>query len=161
MERILVFSDTHGSTFIMQKLLDSPPAGLTSVFHLGDGSEEAELLMQKYPQYAYIGIKGNCDFYDRQHRETVFTERGEVKFMLTHGHVYGVKSSLDMAAINAAAEDATVVLYGHTHIQDDRVVKTAIGNVRTVNPGTARMAEYALITVDDGAVTVELKKYGV
>ena len=161
MERILVFSDSHGSIFVMEKLMISPPEGLAAVFHLGDGSEESELLMQKYPQYAYIGVKGNCDFYDRRHRETVFTERSGVKFMLTHGHAYGVKSSLDMAAINAAAEDASVVLYGHTHTQDDRIIKTAIGNVRTVNPGSARMAEYAIITVDDGEVTVELKKYGV
>lgn len=161
MERILVFSDTHGSTFVMEKLLESPPGGLTTVFHLGDGSEEAEYLMQKYPRYAYIGVKGNCDFFDRQHKETAFIHLGSVKIMLTHGHVYGVKSSLDTAAINAAAEDAALLLYGHTHLQDDRVVKTAVGNVRAVNPGTARMAEYAIITVDGERLTVELKKYGV
>ena len=161
MEKILVFSDSHGSTFIMEKLLESPPAGLTAVFHLGDGSEESESLMQKYPQYAYIGIKGNCDFYDRDHRETVYTERGELKLMLTHGHLYGVKSSLDNVAITAAAEDVNIVLYGHTHRADDRIVKTAIGNVRVVNPGSARMAEYAIVTIDDGEVTVVLKKYEV
>ena len=161
MERILVFSDTHGSTFIMEKLLESPPSGLTTVFHLGDGSDEAEYLMQKYPQYAYIGIKGNCDFFDRQHRETAFIHLGGVKFMLTHGHVYGVKSSLDTAAVNGAAEDATLLLYGHTHLQDDRIIKTAVGNVRAVNPGTARMAEYAIVTIDGERITVELKKYGV
>lgn len=80
--------------------------------------------------------------------------------MLTHGHAYGVKSSLDGAAVSAAAEDAAVLLYGHTHIADDRMVRTAVGDVRAVNPGSARMAEYALITVEDGEVTVELKKYG-
>lgn len=159
-EKILVFSDSHGSTLVMKSLLESPPDGLTAVFHLGDGSEEAELLMRKYPMYAYIGVRGNCDILDRSRKETVFTERGGVKFMLTHGHAYGVKSSLDGAAIAAAAEDATVLLYGHTHIADDRTVKTAVGNVRAVNPGSARMAEYALITVEDGEVTVELKKYG-
>ncbi len=143
----------------MERLLASPPEGLTAVFHLGDGSEETESLMQKYPIYAYIGVRGNCDFFDRDRAETVYTERGGVRFMLTHGHPYGVKSSLDNAAITAAAEGAQVLLYGHTHIADDRAVKTAVGDVRAVNPGSVRMAEYALLTVSDGQVTVELKKY--
>lgn len=159
-EKILVFSDSHGSTFVMEAVLKSPPQGLTAVFHLGDGSEDGERIMQKYPQYAYIGVRGNCDMLDRCRKETVITERGGVRFMLTHGHAYGVKSSLDGAAVSAAAEDATVLLYGHTHTADDRVVRTAVGNVRAVNPGSARMAEYALITVDDGKVTVELRRHG-
>lgn len=158
-EIILVFSDSHGSTLVMERLLASPPEGLTAVFHLGDGSKEAEALMRKYPMYAYIGVRGNCDFSDRERAETVYTERGGVRFMLTHGHPYGVKSSLANAAITAAAEDAEVLLYGHTHIADDRTVKTAVGDVRAVNPGSVRMAEYALITVTDGRVSVELRKY--
>ncbi len=158
-EKILVFSDSHGSTFIMSRLLENPPKGLTAVFHLGDGSEEAYKLMEKYPMYAYIGVRGNCDFTDRDRKETVYTERGGVRFMLTHGHAYGVKSSLSGAAISAAAEDCGVLLYGHTHIADDRTVKTAVGNVRAVNPGSARMAEYALITVSRGEIDIELKTY--
>lgn len=159
-EKILVFSDSHGSTFVMDEVLKSPPRGLTAVFHLGDGSEEGERLMQKHPEYAYVGVRGNCDILDVRRKETVYTTRGGVRFMLTHGHAYGVKSSLDGAAITAAAEDASVLLYGHTHIADDRVVRTAVGDVRAVNPGSVRMAEYAVITVDDGEITVELKRHG-
>lgn len=154
-----MFSDSHGSAHVMQKLLLDPPAGLTAVFHLGDGSEEAKRLLDKYPMYAYIGIRGNCDFGDKSHKETVYTERGGVKFMLTHGHAYGVKSSADTACIAAAAEGAQVLLYGHTHIQDDRVIKTAVGDVRAINPGSARSAEYALITVADGKIKAELLRY--
>lgn len=158
-EKILVLSDTHGSKFVLERLLASPPEGLTAVFHLGDGSEETELVMRKYPMYAYIGVRGNCDIFDKDRKETVYTDRGGVRFMLTHGHAYGVKSSIGVAAVTAAAEDAQVLLYGHTHIADDRVVKTAVGDVRAVNPGSARSAEYGLITVCDGEITVELKKH--
>lgn len=158
-EKILVFSDSHGSSFVMKKLLENPPAGLTAVFHLGDGSEEAELLMRKYPMYAYIGVRGNCDFGDRKHTDVVYTERGGVKFMLTHGHAYGVKSSVDTACITADAEGAQMLLYGHTHIPDDRIIRCAVGDVRAVNPGSVRAAEYAVIEVTDGEVQVELKKY--
>ncbi len=159
-EKILVFSDSHGSTYIMSALMGNPPEGLTAVFHLGDGSEEAELLMDRYPMYAYIGVRGNSDLFDRKHKDTVYTERGGVKFMLTHGHAYGVKSSLEGAAVTAAAEDVDVLLYGHTHIASDKTVKTAVGDVRAVNPGCARAAEYGIITVIDGTISVELKKFG-
>ena len=159
LEKILVFSESHGSGYIMEKLLEDPPEGLTAVFFLGDGAEGSEGIMRKYPQYAYLGVKGNCDIYCRCRKETIITIRGGVCFMLTHGHEYGVKSSLDMAAITAAAEGATILLYGHTHIQNDRVIRTSIGEVRAVNPGSARNAEYAIITVNDGEVKIELKRY--
>ncbi len=158
-EKILVFSDSHGSTLVMKALLEDPPEGLSAVFHLGDGSDEASRLMEKYPMYAYIGVRGNCDFSDRSRRETVFTERGGVTFMLTHGHVYGVKSSLMNAVMKAVEGSADVLLYGHTHIAADEKFSGSFGTVRAVNPGSVRSAEYAVITVKDGTASVELKRY--
>jgi len=158
-EKILVFSDSHGSTFVMKALLDDPPDGLTAVFHLGDGFDEAYRLMEKYPMYAYIGIKGNCDAPGDGRHETVFTERGGVRFMLTHGHVYGVKSTLMSAVMKAVEGNADVLLYGHTHVADDESFEGSFGKIRAVNPGSVRMAEYAEITIDDGLVSVELKRY--
>ena len=159
MEKILVFSDSHGSTLVMKALLESPPDGLTAVFHLGDGSEETCRLMERYPMYAYIGVRGNCDHSDTERRETVFTERGGVLFMLTHGHPYGVKSSMMNAVMKAVEGGADVLLYGHTHIAADETFSGSFGSLRAVNPGSVRMAEYAIVTVDEGDVTVELKQY--
>lgn len=158
-EKILVFSDSHGSTLLMKTLLESPPEGLCAVFHLGDGAEEARRLMDKYPMYAFIGVKGNCDAPFSGSRETVFTERGGVKFMLTHGHEYGVKSSMMRAVMKAVEGNAEVLLYGHTHVADNESFCGSFGEVRAVNPGSARMMEYALITVEDGTVSAELKRY--
>jgi len=91
--------------------------------------------------------------------ESIITERGGIRFMLTHGHKYGVKSSLGYAAMTARNQGAKVLLYGHTHIADDSVIESADGAVRAVNPGSVRMCEYAVITVDNGEVTVELMRY--
>ncbi|MBE6708822.1 MAG: metallophosphoesterase [Ruminococcaceae bacterium] len=159
MEKILVVSDTHGSTYVLKALLEAPPEGLCAVFHLGDGSEESRRLMEKYPMYAYIGVKGNCDTGDTVSRDTVMTERGGVRFMLTHGHMYGVKASLMNAVVKAMEGGADVLLYGHTHIADDETFETSFGCVRAVNPGSARSAEYAVVTVDNGNVSVELMRY--
>lgn len=158
-EKILVFSDSHGSTLVMKALLENPPEGLTAVFHLGDGYDESQRLMEKYPMYAYIGVKGNCDMPGEGRRETVFTERGGVRFMLTHGHVYGVKSTLVNAVMKAVEGSADVLLYGHTHIADDESFEGSFGSVRAVNPGSARMAEYAEITITNGEISVELKRF--
>lgn len=157
-EKILVFSDSHGSTLVMKALLEEPPEGLSAVFHLGDGAADAERVMRSYPMYAFLGVRGNCDPLTGKH-ESIITERGGVRFMLTHGHKYAVKSSLGYAAMTAGMQGATVLLYGHTHIADDRVIETSDSTVRAVNPGSVRMGEYAVVTVDDGVVEVELKRY--
>ena len=158
-EKILVFSDSHGSTLLMKTLLENPPEGLGAVFHLGDGADEARRIMEKYPMYAFLGVKGNCDGATVTAKETIFTERGGVRFMLTHGHEYGVKSSLVRAVMKAVEGNAQVLLYGHTHIADDESFGGSFGEVRAVNPGSARMMEYALITVCDGEAHVELKRF--
>ncbi len=159
MEKILVVSDSHGSTYVLKALLESPPEGLSAVFHLGDGADEVRRLMEKYPMYAFIGVKGNCDRGNVPERDTIVTERGGVRFMLTHGHLYGVKSSLMSAVVKAMECNADVLLYGHTHIADDELFETSFGRVRAVNPGSARSAEYAIVTVDNGNVSVNLMRY--
>ena len=158
-EKILVFSDSHGSTIVMQSLLESPPEGLSAVFHLGDGAKEAERLMRKYPMYAFLGVRGNCDACVTDIPETVMTERGGVRFMLTHGHKYHVKATLANAVRMASDSGARVLLYGHTHVADDRVISFACGDVRAVNPGSVRSGEYGLLTVDNGNILCELLKY--
>lgn len=160
MKKILVFSDSHGSTEVMRALLSSPPEGLAAVFHLGDGAAEAEALMRHYPMYAFIGVRGNCDGLDTGRAETVYTERGGVRFMLTHGHCYGVKSSLGAAAAVAASNGAEVLLYGHTHIQAEELIETSDGAVYAINSGSVRCGSYALLCVDNGAVSAELMRYG-
>ena len=54
------------------------------------------------------------------------------KFMLTHGHKYGVQRGLAKLAKRAFSEDVDVVLYGHTHIAK----ATCINHVLFLNPGS-------------------------
>lgn len=160
MEKILVFSDSHGSSAVMRAVLSRPPEGLTAVFHLGDGVEEAEVVMRRYPMYAFIGVRGNCDGFVENKAETVYTERGGVRFMLTHGHRYGVKSSLDAAAAIAASNGVGVLLYGHTHVQSEEKIELSDSTVYAINPGSVRCGNYALLCTDNGVISVKLMKYG-
>lgn len=155
-DKILVFSDTHGSSFTMKAVLKDPPEGVTAVFHLGDGADEAERVMRQYPMYAFLAVKGNNDPFSRL-PDIRAVERGGVRYFMTHGHKFSVKSTLALAAGKAAENGADVLLYGHTHIQWDTVVETAAGSVRAVNPGAGKDNYYAIITVDsDAGITVEL-----
>ena len=83
-------------------------------------------------------------------------EEQSVKFLALHGHrPVNVKGSLVAAASYAASKGADVLLYGHTHIKDDRTVETASGSVRMINPGSAgRGSEpsYALLTLMNGVL---------
>ena len=48
---------------------------------------------------------------------------GKNKLFVTHGHAYGVKSGLGRLAERAKTLGADVVLYGHTHIPEQREIE--------------------------------------
>jgi len=157
-EKIALISDSHGSTLVMRSILTDPPEGLSAVFHLGDGERDAWEIFRNTPAVAYLGVRGNCDLFSNTPVIRV-TERCGVRFMLTHGHAFGVKSAIGPAAAAAEKEGASVLLYGHTHIHDDRLIETPCGYVRVINPGSAAAGEYVILTLTDSGVECEHKLY--
>ena len=165
-DRILVISDAHGSTSVVEALLGLPQMGLCAVFHLGDGDRSVRRLMGRHPELAFIGVPGNCDSAsdfppDADGKAVippldVFTEYGGVRMMLTHGHKHNVKLFLTAAANAASEGGADILLFGHTHKQTDRTVSTPQGDVRAVNPGSVRDGRYAVLTLSDGHAEFEL-----
>ncbi len=107
--RLLVISDSHGAKAKLQNILsDLPP--IDAIAFLGDGLGDLDILPKDIPLYA---VKGNCDIGGDTPLRAVFCAEGK-KVFLCHGHQYHVKS--DLLSLRFAAEDADIVLYGHTHI---------------------------------------------
>ena len=130
--KICVFSDSHGNSFYMKEMIrrEKPDR----IFFLGDGEQDLPALRQAFPVLPIDAVRGNCDFRTELPRELVLTLEG-VRFFLTHGHRYGVKTG-DLETLKAAAREnrAQAVLFGHTHeafIGWDR-------ELLLMNPGTAR-----------------------
>lgn len=153
--RILVLSDTHRHLEPMRRAIVQ--AGeVEYVFHLGDNAADAAQI-RKYSAAPVLGVKGNCDYVGARTEQIIL--QGQ-KILLTHGHEFAVKYSLDRLAYFAEEQQAAAVLFGHTHIPCTEYVRGRL----LYNPGSlgeprGRKPTFGILLVTkDGVLpkTVEL-----
>ena len=151
--RIVVLSDTHGSTSSIDALLALENGRADAFIHLGDYYKDS-LYLKAHTDVPVLGVKGNCDIGSNDNPVS-FLECEGVKIMYTHGHSLGVKYSLTRITQHALYNEASLCLYGHTHIPD---VNFTTG-VTLINPGSLSsprsitgkgVKTYAVIEVDGG-----------
>ena len=120
--KILVFSDSHGLSASMKNAIDmhKTASSVDCIFYLGDGVND---LIGLSPQIPICYADGNYEEYMTSYlsrknlkTETVIDLMG-FKFLLPHGHRYGVKSDLTPLILKAKKLNVDVVLFGHTHEQ--------------------------------------------
>ena len=115
MERILVFSDTHGEVSKAKKIVEGMP-GVTGIIHLGDILRDAYALEKEYPNIPLHYVAGNNDSFSDVPSEKLI-EIGGFKIFITHGHKYtGFFSNSDRLIYKGLEVGADVILYGHTHM---------------------------------------------
>lgn len=155
--KIAVASDAHGAKGQMDALLAALEPVDVFCF-LGDMDKDAEYLdwglREAQPQAVFYAVAGNNDPFSQRARarEAVF---GDVRTLLTHGHLYrGIRQTREHMAGQAARMDMALVLYGHTHIACD---ETEDG-VRMINPGALMHGKWALIEIQDGRVAVDMRQ---
>lgn len=127
--RIVCFSDTHRN---MGAAIDAVLSlkEVDVIIHLGDNVSDAEEIRTVFPDIKMISVRGNND-YESYVPDFLTVELGGKKFFLTHGHMYGVKSSLCNLANKVLASGADVGLFGHTHKPYDDYFE----NTHLINPG--------------------------
>lgn len=146
-----LISDTHG---LVRPEVHAAFAGVELILHAGDvGGDEvlAELALIAPVRAVY----GNNDApWDHGLVAALDLTLGGLRVHVSHGHEVGRTTPENLAA----AYDADVVVYGHTHVQkisriDGRLI---------VNPGAggARRfkleASVGLLTIEDGVAAVEI-----
>ncbi len=153
--KIAVLSDSHNSIKFAPFL--EIAKNYDAIIHCGDGSRDRGDLESLFEKKFY-GVKGNCDFSGT---EELFFELSGKKILVTHGHLYGVKTDLSRLRYKAEQLNADLVLYGHSHIPsidfyDGRIF---------VNPGSLTMPNreykptYCEIVINDGKIIPTLKEY--
>lgn len=151
--KIIVLSDTHGNFPAAFRILDQND-DTDVVIHLGDEADDAGHL-GLVSHAAVIRIAGNCDHTADFPRELSLVLEGK-KFFLTHGDRYGVKATIENLRRKAAAEQADVVLYGHTHLAS---IDELDGRLY-VNPGCLKSGcaspSYAVLHLNGPQLTAEL-----
>lgn len=149
--RIGLISDTHG---VLRPQVHEVFAGVSQILHAGDVCGDAILLELGLiaPTQA---VFGNCDNpFDPSLREALDLMIGGLRIHVQHGHELGRPKPARVAA----AYDADVCVYGHTHKQ---IVERVDGRL-IVNPGAAGPRRFdlrpcvGLLTIDNGQADVAL-----
>lgn len=151
--RILLLSDSHGcwETIYKIALREKPDA----ILHAGDGRKDFEtlslLLADELPQCEMHNVLGNCDWGDRSSPANKLVELCGKRIFLMHGHLFPElrRGLLQRAVAFAKKQRADLLVYGHTHIQKDKVVD----DLRTVNPGAASQDCYAVLEIGEAGET--------
>ena len=157
--KILVVSDLHGREDLFRRacLMHGDRDG---VLFLGDGTRDidADALTQNGGFFA--GVRGNCDplsvrVQNYDFDTELFLSIGEYNVIMMHGHLYGVKGGIERAVAYASSRGADILLYGHTHIPQERYYPegTQIGDVKlqkplwVMNPGSLGEGSYGLLQI--------------
>lgn len=155
--KILAFSDSHGRPDLMLAAaeLERPD----HVFFLGDGLKDVQLLTSLNPRLPVNAVQGNCDWGNDQPITRLIELAGK-RFLLTHGHAQGAKGGLEGLSEAGRQAGADLVCFGHTHRAFDGY---GYFGVRLLNPGTVggpygQNTSYAVITVENGRISTQIKE---
>lgn len=129
---LLVVSDTHGRADRLAEVVVRTRPGV--LLFLGDGLRD--LARADLGTVAVRAVRGNCDLCGAEIPLTRTEIFGKYRVFLTHGHRFGVKSSIEALVATAAADGADALLYGHTHIPFAAVLPEGgtYGGVRLAKP---------------------------
>lgn len=153
--KFLVVSDSHGNREILETLVARHQNEVEAFFHCGD----SELAPTDPIWQHYQVVNGNCDGFNYFPNE-VTVELGQERIFMTHGHLVNVNSTLDVLVDAAAAQAATICLFGHTH---QLGVERRQG-ILVLNPGSILLPRgryfertYALVESTDDCLTVQYR----
>ena len=125
------------------------------ILFCGDGLREFSELRVLYPEKAFYGVTGNCDWYSSEPAYQELTLCGKRIFM-THGHLFGVKDGLSRISNMGRSNGFDIVVFGHTHQQ----VTSAEGTMVLMNPGSiGYQGEYGMLEIDEKTGMVTATEY--
>ena len=148
--KILVMSDSHGNIKnMLTAVFEEKP---DMILHLGDHHTDCRHLRERFPEIPLRAVKGNCDTAGELETDEFICEY--LRIMMTHGHRFNVKYSLDALITNALYKEADILLYGHTHIPQAGKFQ----GMYVINPGSVGYnGSYCILDITNGKVSYELK----
>ncbi len=149
MERILVFSDSHGEVRWMKQIIENM-VGVTGVIHLGDINRDIQFLEDTFFDFPIYGVQGNNDYSGLYPNEKMLTI-GDKKIFITHGHYY--LSGWDSAPLKTIpkAENADLILFGHTHVPEtERFSGKILANPGSISRPRTGNPSYGVIEIESG-----------
>ena len=149
--KILVFSDSHGNSQAVKRIVSYFGKSVDCIAFCGDGISDLLSVEKGLLPPVVAFVRGNNDSYSYQDIKTpselIFEAAGR-KIFLTHGHRFGVYSGIERLELEAKVTGASLVLFGHTHVPQFEK-KDAV----FVNPGSIYLPRahseksFAIVTV--------------
>lgn len=156
--RIIVMSDTHRNRVAIDKIV-SRNLDADMFIHLGDGESDVNYIITKYPEIAqkFHHVCGNCDWNSLSPAVLTLSVMGH-RIFASHGHIQGVKYSLDNFIQTARTNNCDIALYGHTHISQN----SYYDGLYVMNPGSAsipkdgRKPSFGCIDITDKGIVTNI-----
>lgn len=124
--KLVIMSDTHGDAKVIEQV-KSFHTDADKVIHCGDSE-----LPYTHPFLQDVErVRGNCDA-DPNFLDELLFQVADARIYVTHGHLYGVKSSPMRLVYRAKEVGATIVCFGHSHVLGAEM----IDDILFVNPGS-------------------------
>ena len=152
--KVIIVSDNHGHSQILQKIYDRHAQEVDYFIHCGDSQLAADHPAMRY----YLSVSGNCDYGGSYPKERIVSLPGQINVFVTHGHLYQVKMSMSSLHHQARAANAAIVCYGHSHQVDARMIAGTlfINPGSTLFPRNTRQPTYASLAIYEHLYEVEI-----
>lgn len=151
MAKLGVISDCHGAQAMVKRAANALNECAAIAF-LGDGVHEIKPLSALTGVPMWI-VRGNCDWYSQESDKRIIEFEG-VRVLMTHGHLHSVKYDITTLSFAAREAGARLALFGHTHTP----AHIEHEGITYVNPGALKDGDYAIIDIDKGVISAQLRK---
>ena len=174
--RLLVISDSHGRSGVVQSIVRGFGAECDALIFCGDGvgdiaqllyAQKADKKLAECVPAVIAAVRGNCDpgTYPLEKGTLYFSDLIELKvngrgILITHGHNQGVDWGVENLGLEMQVSGCTTAFYGHTHVAREENFK----NFKIVNPGSCsrprggQSAGFAIATVEKTFVDIAFIK---
>lgn len=160
--KIIVMSDSHGIYSSVRKVAALQQDADLFVF-LGDGERDMLQLFHQEPalRERFLLVQGNCDsgiLFPQMQPEITYTLPFGHRILAAHGHAYHVGFGTEQMVRTARERHADIVLYGHTHVRDERYED----GVYILNPGSlglprdGKKQSYGVLSVTEQGILTNI-----
>lgn len=156
---ILVLSDSHSRRGMIEEAVLRQIKKPDAIIFLGDGLRD--IISADIGDIPIYSVAGNCDagsvFFDNSTPIEQNLVIGDKRIFFTHGHKYGVKSTLSPLLCDGVKRGADIILFGHTHMPFEKVITSdndygikTDKDIYIMNPGSIGDYPYCFgnITID-------------
>ena len=127
--KVLIMSDSHGLTDEINIIKERHKHDVMTMIHCGD----SELAKNDPVMSGLMAVRGNCD-RDSNYPNTVVEEIAGKRFLITHGHLFNVKTTLLNLSLKGEEAEANIICFGHSHAAGSEFIDGKL----YINPGSIR-----------------------